>query len=432
MPFKIVRNDITKMKVDAIVNTANSRVAVGSGVDEAVYRAAGWDRLFSERRKIGPMERGSVAITEGFDLEAKYIIHAVGPKWDEEEPERVRKQLRDCYDNSMSLALEHGLHSIAFPLIATGNHAFPKDEGLDIAFTTISKYLYTTDMDVYLVVYDDEAFSLSKKLLDDIDEFIDSRYVERAKEDSVFVSERRYNMESMPSYSAPERRMPPEPGNAASAAGNAVSPMEKAAKPMHGLEKVSSSRKSFRSLISGLGRKKEPEEFMEADKAEFSVIPPEEAEISGAFPEDAEYSKALAPDEDRDTSFDTGAFSQFRNLDDILKHAGETFQERLFRFIDMSGMSDVEVYKGANLSKQTFSKIKQPGHAPKKRTVLALALSMKLSVDDTRDLLQSAGQAFSPSDKVDLTVQYCMYNGIYNIFDVERILFEKFGVTLVS
>ena len=422
MPFKIVRNDITKMKVDAIVNTANSKVAVGPGVDEAVYRAAGWDRLFSERCKIGPMERGSVAITDGFDLEAKYIIHAVGPKWDEEEPERVRKQLRDCYDNSMSLALEHGLHSIAFPLIATGNHAFPKDEGLDIAFTTISKYLYTTDMDVYLVVYDDEAFSLSKKLLDDIDEFIDSRYVEKAKEDSIFVSERRYNMESMPSYHAPERSEAPVPGNSAPLTGSSAHPLEKAEKPIQRLEKVSSSRKPFRSLISGLGRKKGPEDIIDSEKVE----------ISGMFPEDAEYSMAPAPAEDRDASFDTKAFSQFRNLDDILKHAGETFQERLFRFIDMSGMSDVEVYKGANLSKQTFSKIKQPGHAPKKRTVLALALSMKLSVDDTRDLLQSAGQAFSPSDKVDLTVQYCMYNGIYNIFDVERILFEKFGVTLVS
>ena len=422
MPFKIVRNDITKMKVDAIVNTANSKVAVGPGVDEAVYRAAGWDRLFSERCKIGPMERGSVAITDGFDLEAKYIIHAVGPKWDEEEPERVRKQLRDCYDNSMSLALEHGLHSIAFPLIATGNHAFPKDEGLDIAFTTISKYLYTTDMDVYLVVYDDEAFSLSKKLLDDIDEFIDSRYVEKAKDDSIFVSERRYNMESMPSYSATERSEAPVPGNSAPLTGSSAPPVEKAEKPVQRLEKVSSSRKPFRSLISGLGRKKEPEDIIES----------ENMEISGMFPEAAEYSMAPAPAEDRDASFDTGAFSQFRNLDDILRHAGETFQERLFRFIDMSGMSDVEVYKGANLSKQTFSKIKQPGHAPKKRTVLALALSMKLSVDDTRDLLQSAGQAFSPSDKVDLTVQYCMYNGIYNIFDVERILFEKFGVTLVS
>ncbi len=128
----------------------------------------------------------------------------------------------------------------------------------------------------------------------------------------------------------------------------------------------------------------------------------------------------------------TGALSRYDSLEELLKHRGETFQERLFRFMDMSGKSDVEIYKGANLTKQTFSKIKKPGHTPKKRTILALAISMGLSVDDTRDLLASAGQAFSPSDKVDLAVQYCMDHGIYNIYEVERILFELFEETLVS
>ena len=112
MPFKIVRNDITKMKVDAVVNTANPRVRVGRGVDESIYTAAGWNRLLKEREKIGPMRRGSAAITPGFDLPAKYIIHTVGPKWDPDDPEPARKQLRDCYDNSLSLALEHGIKSI--------------------------------------------------------------------------------------------------------------------------------------------------------------------------------------------------------------------------------------------------------------------------------------------------------------------------------
>ena len=177
MPFRIVRNDITKMKVDAIVNTANPNVTVGRGVDEAIYSAAGRDKLLKEREKIGLMKRGEAAITPGFGLEAKYIIHTVGPKWDEGDREFVKKQLKDCYDNSMSLALEYGVKSIAFPLISTGTYAFPKDVGLNIAYDTISKYLYVSEMDVYLVVYDDEAYTLSKKLQDDIDEFIDSHYV---------------------------------------------------------------------------------------------------------------------------------------------------------------------------------------------------------------------------------------------------------------
>lgn len=93
MPFKIVRNDITKMKVDAIVNTANPEARVGSGVDETIYKVAGWDKLLEARRKIGPIERGSAAITEGFDLSARYIIHTVGAKWDDEDPERAKKIL---------------------------------------------------------------------------------------------------------------------------------------------------------------------------------------------------------------------------------------------------------------------------------------------------------------------------------------------------
>ena len=367
MPFKIVRNDITKMKVDAVVNTANSSVAVGSGVDEAIYRAAGWERLFKERLKIGPLRRGSAAITRGFRLPARYIIHVAGPKWDEAEPEQAKKQLRDCYDNVMSIALEKGLSSIAFPLIATGNHAFPKETGLDIAFTTISKYLYTSDIDVYLVVYDDEAFSLSKKLTEDIDEFIDSNYVD-------------------------ENRV--------------------------------TGRRTFRSSAGRMAQDDRMYSYGGLQSAGMAAPETEEAD----YDEAPVYMSQPAPMEKAPAR----NLKQYDSLDDILKNAGETFQERLFRYMDKSGMSDVEIYKGANLSKQTFSKLKKPGHVPKRETVMALAISMKLSIDDTKDLLESAGQAFSPSNKVDLVIQYCMSRGIYNIFEVERILFDKFGVTLVS
>ena len=405
MPFKIVRNDITKMKVDAIVNTANPQVRVGRGVDTAIYNAAGWDRLIKEREKIGPMRRGSAAITPGFDLPAKYIIHTVGPRWDEDEPELCRKLLRDCYDNSMSLALEHGVKSIAFPLISTGSYSFPKEVGLDIAFTTISKYLYTTDMDVYLVVYDDEAVALSKKLMDDIDEFIDSHYVEEAAK-------------AAPSYYQSYR------------SGPAAMDL-----PSAGASKQVPRRKKsfFKSIIPSKGSKA-VREFREEEKL------PEKEELSYSMPSfqgtgqfDAIHIDTSEEAGESSQADPTAVFKEYRSIDELLaQHKGETFQDRLFRYLDKSGMSDVEVYKGANLSKQTFSKIKQPGHVPKKKTIMALAISMKLSVDETRDLLESAGQAFSPSSQVDLVIQYCMYNGIYNMFDVERILFEKFGETLVS
>lgn len=418
MPFKIVRNDITKMKVDAVVNSANPQVAVGRGVDEHIYSAAGWDRLFEERKKIGPMRRGSAAITPAFNLDAKYIIHTVGPKWRAEDPEPSRRQLRSCYDNAMSLAIENGVSSIAFPLISTGNYGFPKEEGLDIAFTTISKYLYTTEMDVYLVIYDEEAFSLSKKLLDDIDEFIDSRYVEEAE--SALYENREYEAfksMSLGNIGGPGMGMPASGSSLRSA-------------PPESMPKTSSKKRLSTGLFSRRkreDRRAEDEEIFNANK----VIPMEPVQDLSEIEEsrieaDAEFSIDAAPDE-------SVAFDEYKSLEDLLKHyKGETFQERLYRFMDKSGKSDVEIYKGANLTKQTFSKIKKPGHTPKKRTILALAISMELSIDDTKDLLESAGQAFSPSDKIDLAVQYCMDHGIYGIIEVERILFELFGETLVS
>ena len=418
MPFRIVRNDITKMKVDAVVNSANPHVAVGRGVDEHIYSAAGWDRLFEERKKIGPMRRGSAAITPAFDLDAKYIIHTVGPKWRAEDPEPARRQLRSCYDNVMSLAIENGVRSIAFPLISTGNYGFPKEEGLDIAFTTISKSLYTTEMDVYLVIYDEEAFSLSKKLMDDIDEFIDSRYVEEAE--SAWNENREYEAIKPLSYG----NMPGSGPGAPMAGG-----LQRSAPPEN-LPKASSKRR----LSTGLFSRRRREE-REAEKAE--IIKVEENLLMDEAPQFPETQKSVAEADayhgKEETPDESIAFDEYGSLEDLLKHyKGETFQERLFRFMDRTGKSDVEIYKGANLTKQTFSKIKKPGHIPKKRTVLALAISMELSIDDTKDLLESAGQAFSPSDKVDLAVQYCMDHGIYSILEVERILFELFEETLVS
>ena len=401
MPFKIVRNDITKMKVDAVVNSANPNVAIGRGVDETIYRAAGWEELFEDRKRIGPMRRGSAAITPGHDLDAKYIIHTVGPRWDPEDPEPARRQLRSCYDNAMTLALEYGVGSIAFPLISTGNYSFPKEEGLNIAFSTISKYLYANEMDVYLVIYDEEAFSLSKKLLDDIDEFIDSRYVEEKK-----IAYGGFNADGMSG------------SGTVFAQRSAGMGVPEAARPMAENMRKASKRR-FPSILQS-GRKASRDERIYDEKPE-EILMDAAAELAEA----EEPAPAIQAES-------TQGFTKYDSLEDLLKHRGETFQERLFRFMDMSGKSDVEIYKGANLTKQTFSKIKKPGHIPKKRTILALAISMGLSIDDTKDLLESAGQAFSPSDKVDLAVQFCMDRGIYNILDVERILFEKFGETLVS
>lgn len=180
MPFKIVRNDITKMQVDAIVNTANCLPVYSEGTDSAIYMAAGEEKLLAERRKIGTLEEGQVAITSGFRLPAKYIIHAVSPLYiDGESGEE--ELLRSCYQKSLELAYEKGCKSIAFPLIATGSFGYPKEEGMRIALDEINAFLMKHEMLIYLVVFDTEATRLGRNVYPALEEYIDKHYVEETE-----------------------------------------------------------------------------------------------------------------------------------------------------------------------------------------------------------------------------------------------------------
>lgn len=179
MPFKIIRNDITKMEVDVIVNTANPKPIFSTGTDRAVYDAAGVLSLLEERKKIGPMAEGEVAITPGFLLPAKYIIHAVSPNFHRGEKADKFEKLRLCYRNSLDLALTYQCQSIAFPLISTGNLGCPKEEGLRIAVDEINAFLLQHSMLVYLVVFDAESTKLGTKLNPALDAYIDQHYVEK-------------------------------------------------------------------------------------------------------------------------------------------------------------------------------------------------------------------------------------------------------------
>lgn len=172
MPFKIIRNDITKVRADAIVNTANPEPVVGRGTDSAIYMAAGEELLLAERKKIGSIQPGSAVSTPAFNLDAKYVIHTVGPAWiDGHHGER--ETLHSCYRNSLALATDLKCDSIAFPLIATGVYGFPKDEALNIALSEIGKFLLTHDMKVTMVVFDRKTMELSEDLVGGIEQFID-------------------------------------------------------------------------------------------------------------------------------------------------------------------------------------------------------------------------------------------------------------------
>ena len=187
MPFEIVRNDITNMHVDAIVNTANPRPVVGPGVDSAIHAAAG-PQLLMERQKIGRIAIGNAELTAAYGLDAKYVIHTVGPVWDGGSYGE-ETLLRNCYDNSLKLALEHNCQSIAFPLISTGNYGFPKDKALHIAISAFSSFLLEHEMQIYLVVFDRKAFKLSEQLFQGVASYIDQNYVDTCEQAVYGVAE---------------------------------------------------------------------------------------------------------------------------------------------------------------------------------------------------------------------------------------------------
>lgn len=387
MALQIIRNNIINVEADAIVNTANPGVGVGRGVDCAIYKAAGWERLLEARRKIGVMEPGQAAFTPAFDLHAKYIIHTVGPAWRGGgcgERETVAK----CYSASLSLAKELGCESVAFPLIATGTYGFPKDEALRIAMAEISSFLLENEMEVLLVVYDRESFEVSGKLFSDIRSFIEEPFAEESKSVSGRMDEER------PLLSRGMNRRQHLFGRIKEHAMEAGGAIE---------------REKSKVLFDEDMAAAEPDSM---DTAEVPAFAP----LSEAAPGD----------------FSVGAFpSAAGSLEERIEHMDKTFQEYLFMLIDRRGLEDPDVYKKANIDRKHFSKIRSnKDYKPGKKTALALAIALELSLDETRDLLARAGLTLSPSIISDLIIEYCIENGNYDIYEINCILFKYDQPTL--
>ena len=174
MPFTIIRQDITKMKVDAIVNAANTELLMGGGVCGAIFQAAGAQKLQKACDKVAPIRTGEAAITPGFDLPARFVIHAAGPIYCQWSPKESERLLRSAYTESLKLAVKNRCESIAFPLISSGIYGYPKEDALKVAVDAIKDFLGDHDLDVYLVIFDQALFAASEKLLSavkgDIDE----------------------------------------------------------------------------------------------------------------------------------------------------------------------------------------------------------------------------------------------------------------------
>lgn len=360
MSFRIVRNDITKMRADAIVNTANPEPLIGAGTDRAVYEAAGKEKLFGVRRKIGRIGVGEAAVTPAFGLKAKHIIHTVGPVW-QGGFSGEETLLYSCYEKSLEAAQALKCESIAFPLISAGNYGFPKARALEIAVSACRDFLKKEEMEIWLAVFDGESFALSGSLYAGVDAFIDDRHVDRQLKRQREVEQQK---EGPGDFSALRERC------------------------LYDARRTEPREESTESCSF------EPTAIYQAQKAGPAL----------------ENEKSIL---------------RQRSLEDVLAQLGETFQQRLLRLVDERGLSDVEVYKRANLDRKLFSKIRcNKNYKPKKKTALALAIALELNLDETRDLLGRAELALSPSSRFDLIVEYFIRMEVYDIYAINLALFQ--------
>ena len=310
MPIKIIRQDITKIKCDAIVDPTDAHYSHGGGVDAAIHEAAG-EELYHACVEQGALDIGKAIITSAFALPCKYVIHTVGPRWNGGE-NGEEDLLRSCYFEVLQVALSHQCKSIAIPLIASGTFGFPKDKVLKIALDEIGTFLFENEMLVYIVVFDKTSYSISEKLFSDVTSFIEDTY----EEERIFFKSVRMEM------------------------------------------------------------------------CECAPCP------SG-------------------------------NLDDLLNQIDESFSQMLLRKIDERGMTDAQCYKKANIDRKLFSKIRSDkNYKPSKPTALAFAISLELSLEETEELLRKAGFALSHSNKFDIIIEYFISRGIYDIYEINEVLYQ--------
>ena len=385
MPFEMIRNDITRMKTDAIVNAANRSLLGGGGVDGAIHRAAG-PELLAECRTLGGCETGQAKITKGYRLPAKYVIHTVGPIW-RGGGHGEREQLISCYRESLKIAERYGCESVAFPVISAGAYGYPKDEAMQVAVDTIRAFLEHSEMTVYLVVFGHEEFVTGTALFREVREYIDDAYARKHL---------RPNTESL-----------------------RASLWQRDAKQALELEQ---------SLMERIRKDESPDEALAEDsmtaEADFDTCAPSPALPKGA----------AQPAPKKESWFRRGrkprpgapaAAMPTPNWEDILARRDEGFAEALLRLIDEKGMTDVECYKKANIDRKLFSKIRSnTGYRPSKATALAFALALELTYPETEAFIRKAGYALTDSSRFDLVVGYFIRKGYYQVFEINMVLFE--------
>ena len=370
MPLILVRNDITKMAVDAIVAPGNTALRGGGGADGMIRAAAGAE-MEEACRALGGCAVGEAKLTRGYKLPCRYVIHTVGPRW-RGGLFGEKRQLAACYRAALSLAAEKCYETVAFPLISAGSYGYPADKAMKVAVETIAAFLMEHEMTVYLVLFGSESVTLGRRLSAEIREYIDDRYVE------THANRRRASREG--DFNAADDIF----------AGTILPPEESAiAAPMQA-DEPTGSHPVF-------------------DDADF-------------LPQMSAAPSMASPREDREAK--AAALQPTASLESRLGEIDESFQQMLLRKIDERGMTDAQCYKRANLDRKLFSIIRGNVHyRPKKTTAIALAVALELGMPETEELLRKAGFALSRSSKFDIIVSYFIEHGNYNIFEINEALF---------
>ena len=378
MPFKIIKNDITKVKADAIVNTVNPNAIIGDGVEYAIYNAAGKEELLKAREKLGYMPPGEVGITPAFKLDAKYIIHVSSPVWTgiwygERPPESVLTEdtelLRDCYMKALYMAAENGCKSIAFPLLATGTYKFPKEIGMAVAVRAFTEFLKKYDMEIFLVVFGEDSSNISGSLFRKVKRFVDYEEICACAESAP-----RDNLDWINGSTIDD----------------------------------SYSFDDGNHYYYNDGRAKSYLDIGEDDDDELYYEIPSGLHKS---PKSHKHPESLE-----------------ESLKKIHKYS---FAGYLQQLINKKGMKNSEVYATANITKQYFSKLINGKVNPSKEKVIALAIGLHLNMDETKDILKVAGYAFSPYSQTDIVVKYFINNKDYNVIKLDILLYD-FGLDPIS
>lgn len=368
MPFSIVRDDISRVHADVLVNAANVRLAPGGGVCGALFSAAGFDEMRAACEAIGGCATGDAVATPAFNLPARWCVHAVGPIW---RGGRAHEEelLHRCYRSAFARAVELGARSVAFPLISAGIYGFPVERALAIVREEVAAFLrHHDEVALTLVVFERAVVQMGNALVEQVQEYIDDEYVDSSSFMRRDTGELERELQWTEDASAPLSMEMAEP-----------------------VALPECLQEDDASIAA-------PRPFVAANIRMPGAAMPGAPSRAGATL-DAEIAQLVA------------------TLD-------APFSTTLLVLIDARGMTDAEVYHRANISRQLFSKIRgNESYRPSKQTVVALAIALELDISATQDLLARAGFTLSKSSKFDVIVRFFIERGIYDLFQLNEVLF---------